>query len=66
VVESSLNPATDTLYAHLKNLGLSEGTSDPVLGDWKKLLDVWVKEMYLHRAKGGESATGSALVDYRK
>jgi len=33
------------LYASLKQLGLDEDKEDPVLGDWKKLIDYFVKEM---------------------
>jgi len=57
----------DMLYASLKQLGLDEDKEDPVLGDWKKLIDYFVKEMYIHRQKvpGRVSASGATISEYR-
>ncbi len=37
---------SDTLYVHLRKLNLHENEEDPILHDWKKLIDIFVKELY--------------------
>jgi len=35
----------DLLFSSLKKLGLHEDKPDPILHDWKKLIDYFVKEL---------------------
>lgn len=58
---------SELLFTSLKKLGLDEDHPDPVLGDWKKLIDYFVKEMYIHRQKitGRVSASGAVISEYR-
>jgi len=56
---------SETLFTHLKRLGLGEGTH-PVLGDWKKVLDTFVREMYLHKKRGNVGHSGAIVYEFRK
>jgi len=57
----------DLLFSSLKKLGLHEDKPDPILHDWKKLIDYFVKELYLHRHKvpGRVNTSGATVVEYR-
>eukprot|EP01103_Thecamoeba_quadrilineata_P004223 TRINITY_DN1393_c0_g1_i2.p1 TRINITY_DN1393_c0_g1~~TRINITY_DN1393_c0_g1_i2.p1 ORF type:complete len:143 (+),score=27.73 TRINITY_DN1393_c0_g1_i2:432-860(+) len=41
----------DTLYDQLKRLGFKEKENHPVFGEWEKLIDKFIKQLYLARKK---------------
>jgi hypothetical protein len=56
-------PQKELLFTSLKKLGLDEDHPDPVLGDWKKLIDYFVKEMYTLRSLHPLLFSRAALAD---
>eukprot|EP01118_Nematostelium_gracile_P013101 TRINITY_DN489_c0_g1_i1.p1 TRINITY_DN489_c0_g1~~TRINITY_DN489_c0_g1_i1.p1 ORF type:complete len:292 (-),score=84.05 TRINITY_DN489_c0_g1_i1:106-981(-) len=55
----------EPFYSQLRRIGLREGELHPVFGDWEKLIDKLVKEMYLERSRKGVTGEGRKAIEYR-
>jgi len=56
----------DSIYDQLKRLGIREQEPHPIFGDWEKLIDVFVKQLYLEKRKSqNRSRTGKAMYEFK-